>query len=108
VNPAGAALTFWQISVREVRNPNAEPAKEIRNPKPEPGSAGTPAGVFSATNASQLAGRVPALLRYSKSRRLAFGFRISELGFALGFGGFAPAQEREVSRFPFGINEVAF
>ena len=52
---------------------------EAGNPKAEPGSAGTPAGVFSATNASQLAGRGAGAPEHSKSRRLAFGFRNSDL-----------------------------
>ncbi len=57
----------------EIRNP-----KEARNPEAEPGSAGTPAGVSLATNASQLARGGAGVPGHTESRRLAFGIRASD------------------------------
>ena len=71
-----------------MRNPNSENRnpKEARNPEAELGSAGTPAGVSSATNTSQLAGRGAAFpgtrnhaaWHLELRLRISFGFRISD------------------------------
>ena len=72
----------------EIRN-----LKEARNPKAEPGSASTPAGVFSATNASQLAGRGAGAPGHTASRLRAFGIRASDFFGILDFGFRISTQE---------------
>jgi hypothetical protein len=65
----------------EIRNPKAG-----RNPRAEPGSAGTPAGVSSARNAWQPAGRDAGVTAHTQSRRLAFSIRASDFFRSSEFG----------------------
>ena len=78
-----------------MRNPKSEirRPKEARNPKLELGSAGTPAGVSSATNASQLAGRGAGAPGHTASRLRAFGIRASDFFGILDFGFRISTQE---------------